>query len=659
MKTDLTLEEKLRLLTGKDFWHTYDADGKLPEITVSDGPHGLRTVTPDEITLKATAFPTLSALGSTWNKELAYEMGEAIAEEAIERNVDVVLAPGVNIKRTPLCGRNFEYFSEDPCLAGDMAERYIAGVQSKGIGTSLKHFAANNREYDRFFQSSEVDERTLHEIYLPAFRRALKAEPWTVMCSYNLLNGVYASENRKLLHDILREELGFDGVIVSDWGAVADRAKALKATLDLQMPYSDDAYTALKEAYERGYVTEEEIDESVARMLALIGKSEAGKSARVVTHTKEERHALAVKVATEAAVLLKNNGVLPLRSGESVYVGGKFAEKGVYGGGGSAYVESDFKPADLAELIRKENPEISATYHQAYYSEGGRHGYFNLRKAIQLAEQSDKAIVAVGFDEHTDCEGLDRTTLKLSPIAVDFIRKIARVNANTIVIVYGGSAVDMTEWIDEVAAVFSVNFNGEGGNEALAGLLTGKENPSGKLQETFPLALEDTPTDDYRGDGYKDVYSERIFVGYRYYDRFGDVLFPFGYGLSYSAFEYGNLSVTQKGTGYEVSFTVKNTSDVAGKEIVQVYVGAEHSLVERPEKELKAFEKIALAPGEEKRVTLGLTLQDFAYYCTEIKDWRTEDGTYTVSVGGSSRNLPLKSKVKITLSRDEQPSQRD
>ncbi len=654
----LTLDEKLTLLTGKDCWRTESLGGKLPEIFMSDGPHGLRTMTEDWKTLPATAFPTLSALGSTWNKVLAKEMGEAIAEEAIERNVDIVLAPGVNIKRTPLCGRNFEYVSEDPCLAGDMAEQYIEGVQSRGIGTSLKHFAANNREFDRLFQSSEVDARTLREIYFPAFERALRAKPWTVMCSYNLLNGVYVSENKKLLDGVLREDFGFDGVIVSDWDAVVDRAKALKATVDLQMPHTDNAFDTLKAAYERGYITDEEIDASVQRLVALAEKVISNKSKRKITRTKEERHELAVKIASEAAVLLKNEGVLPLKEGERIYVGGKPAKTGAFGGGGSSYVESEFKPKDLAECIKECG--VNAVYQEAYFSDdGARHGFYNLRGGLARAASADKAVIAVGFDRYTDCEGTDRTTLKLSPIAVEFIRSVAKANPRTIVIVYGGSAVDMSEWIDDVAAVIYANFNGEGGNEAIARVLTGKVNPSGKLQESFPLCLEDTPTGSYRGNGCADVYTERVFVGYRYYDEADmPVLFPFGHGLSYSVFEYGGLSVKEKGGKYEVSFTVKNVSSVAGKEVCQLYIGAKQSMVARPVRELKAFDKIELAAGEKKKVVFTLSLRDFAYYCEELDGWRTENGIYTVSVGGSSRELPLSAELEIKLSADEQPSQR-
>jgi len=651
----LSIDEKLTLLTGKDCWQLEDL-GKLPKIFLSDGPHGVRKMNGDE-TVKATAFPTLSALGSTWNPALAREMGELIAEEAIERDVDVVLAPGVNIKRTPLCGRNFEYFSEDPCLAGNLAYEYIEGVQSKGIGTSLKHFAANNREYDRLYQSSEVDERTLYEIYFPAFERALKAKPWTVMCSYNLVNGVFASENKKLLDTVLRKRLGFDGLIVSDWNAVVDRAKALKATLDLQMPHTDEAFKVLKSAYGSGYITEEEIDASVTRIFELIQKAEDNRVKRKITHTKKERHAAAVKIAEEAAVLLKNDGVLPLESGEKIYVGGRMAQTGMYGGGGSSAVESDYIAENLADLIHKENEKICTRYHEAYFCDDGvRHGFFNLRGAVQLAGDSDKAVIVVGFDNKTDCEGVDRISTKLSPVAVDFIKRIAAANPKTIVIVYGGSSVDMSEWIGCVSSVLYVNFNGEGGNEALARILTGKVSPSGKLQETFPLSYEENS----RGNGYTETYTERMFVGYRGYDYRGEeVLFPFGYGLSYAKFEYCDLSLTKgKDNSVEVSFTLKNVSSTDGAEVYEAYVGARHSFVERPLRELKAFGKVFLKAGEKKKITFTLAARDFAYYSTALDGWRVEDGTYDVFVGGSSRDLPLKGSVALNEPYEKQPSQR-
>lgn len=642
---DLTIDEKLTLLTGDGNWRLERLGGKLPELFFSDGPCGLRTVREGEHALKATAFPTPSALASTWNRALAREMGELLGEEAIEREVDVLLAPGVNIKRTPCNGRNFEYFSEDPYLAGELAYEYILGVQSKGVGTSVKHFAANNREYDRFYQSSEVDDRTLHEIYLAAFARAAEAKPWTVMCAYNLLNGVYCSEHKKLLKTILREELGFDGVILSDWGAVVDRAKALKATLDLEMPHSDAAFARLKEAYARGEITDEEIDASVDRLLALVEKAQKARPLRKVLHTASERHEAAVRIAAEAAVLLKNDGALPLREGERVFVCGKKAKTGVFGGGGSSCVDSDFSPAPLEELLRKEDPSLAVDGREICFHDWGElHGLFGLREGIVLARNADKAIVVVGCDADTDCEGCDRMQLTLSPVEEDLIRNIAAVNRQTVVVVYGGSAVDMSGWIDCVNAVLYVNFNGEGGNEALAKLLTGAENPSGKLQESFPLV----PIASVRGNAFTDVYSEGVFVGYRGYDAAGSsVLFPFGHGLSYSQFVYSDLTVHPLKEGFEVSLKVKNVSGRAGKEVVQLYAGQKFPLISRPVRELKGFEKICLAPGEQTRVVFPLSLRALAYWSPALDGWRTEEGEYTLSVGSSSRDLRLAADVWV------------
>lgn len=657
---DLTLEEKLNLLSGVECWYLNRLGGKLPRVTFSDGPHGVKLNQKETGATwdKAIAFPTLSALASTFDPALAYEMGELLGEEGIERHIDVLLAPGINIKRTPYNGRNFEYFSEDPYLAGEMAAAYVAGVQSKGIGTSVKHFALNNSEWDRFYQSSEVDERTIREIYLPAFARAAMEKPYTVMCSYNLLNGVYCSEHKWLLDDILRKEMGFEGVIVSDWGAVADRAKALKATLDLEMPDSAEAYPNLKAAYERGYITDEEIDASVGRILALVERIEREREKRVVTHTAEERHKAAVAIATEAAVLLKNGGALPLQNGEKVFVCGCKARTGVYGGGGSAEVPSAFEPINLMDCIKAENETLDTRYEEThYYPFGVSHRFHDMRGSVLLAEQADKVVVAVGSSNLTDCEAGNRLSIRLSSMEEELILKMAAANPNTTVVVFGGSAVDMSAWIGKVNAVVFANFNGEGGNEALGKLLTGNANFSGKLQESFPY--ETSPSIPYHGDGYTDVYSEGVFVGYRGYDAKGEeVLFPFGHGLSYSEFVYSGLSVTEEGEGWKVSLKVKNVSEREGKEVVQLYVGQKHPLISRPVRELKRFQKVALKGGEEKEVCFTLTPRDLAYWSPALHDWRVENDTYAVYAGSSSRDLRLKKEIAVTLPADAQPSQR-
>lgn len=660
MKYDVkqfSLEEKLHLLTGKDMWQLTNANGKLPTVWLTDGPHGLRMSNPKNTaeTLTATAFPTLSVLANTWDTELAYLQGNSIADDCVENNASVLLAPGVNIKRTPLCGRNFEYFSEDPYLSGTLAKAYIEGVQEKGIGTSLKHFCANNREYERLYQTSEIDERTMREIYLPAFEIALEAQPWTVMCAYNLVNGVWASENKWLLNDILRGEFGYDGMIVSDWGAVHHSARAVKASLDLRMPYCDEAYQELKTAYDEGWLSDEEIDERVKKILEFVEKTENDK--KKVTTTKEQRHENAVKIAKAGAVLLKNeDGILPLKGG-NILVAGYAANNPYLGGGGSSGVQTTYQSKPMVEeLSLRLGEKATISFSSA------RCAWGNLieksRYLYQDSYEKDAVIVFVGTSNENECEGYDRTTLKLSQAQEDLILGVAKVNPNVIVVVEAGSAVDMSAWIDKVKAVVFLGFAGEGMQEAIADLLVGNACPCGKLSETFPLCLEDTPTGEYRGDGFVDVYSEGIYVGYRYYDKYKkNVLFPFGHGLSYAKFEYSDLKIEKLGeTDYEVSYTVQNVSNVDGAEISQIYVKDVFAMVSRPEKELKGFAKTFLKAGECKRISVKLDYRSFAYYSIPLKKWYVENGTFEILVGASSKDLRLAGKVEISLPENEQAS---
>jgi len=657
--TTLTLEEKLKLLTGRNSWQLETANGKLPDVFLSDGPNGLRMhdKTTNQ-TKKATAMPNIHVIANTWNPELAFLDGETIADDCLEHGADVLLAPGVNIKRTPLCGRNFEYFSEDPFLAGTLAKAYIEGVQSKGIGTSLKHYCANNCENSRFYQTSEIDERTLREIYLPAFEIAVQAQPWTVMCSYNPVNGVWASENKWLLDDILRKEFGFNGVIVSDWEAVHNSPRAAKATLDLRMPYKEEAYPQLKEAYDKGWLTEEEINARVLKILELMEKVTENK--KEITTTKEERHANAVKIASEGIVLLKNeDDILPLKGGKIMVKETSIAP--CYGGGGSAYAETDFAPLRLSNVLAKEL-EGKAEINDPKLGIGGwwdNDVFNNQRVFYQAAFNADTVVLGVGTGRHVESEGHDKTKIRLSRSQEDAINAISKYNENVIVVVHAGSAVDMSAWIDNVKAVVLVGFAGEGGQEALADVLVGKVNPSGKLSETFPLCLEDTPTGepDYRN--HVTNYREGVLVGYRYYDTLDmDVLFPFGHGLSYAKFEYSDLKLEKLGeTDYEVSYTVTNVSTVDGKEVSQVYVRDVIAMVERPEKELKAFAKTFLKAGESKRVSHKLNARSFAYYSIPLKRWYVENGTFEILVGASSRDIRLSETLEINLPEEEQTSQ--
>ncbi len=643
-KAELTIDEKIKLLTGKDNWQTEDLNGKLPNVIMTDGPHGVRKYDKDWQEVGATSYPTLSSIAHSWNPTVAYEMGQCLADDCIEYGADILLAPGVNIKRTPLCGRNFEYFSEDPLLAGTLAYQYIIGVQEKGIGTSLKHFAVNNREVYRHEQSSEVDVRTLHEIYLKPFELAVKAQPWTVMCSYNPINGIYASENKKLLNGILREQLGFEGLIVSDWCAVKNLAKSVKATLDLEMPYLPNSFSVLKDAYLRGFVTEEEIDARVDKVLELIQKSEESKKIRKQQTSREERHQKAVAFAEECIVLLKNEGdILPLEKTSAIDYVIDREDNSFLGGSGSSQVNTKY-PIPLLETLLKEKG-------------------MTVEKHIRITAKMEQeiAVVTVGnkpwyLEPNPEGEDYDREDIRLTKRQENLIRAVAKTHTHTIVLLHTGSAVDTSAWIDEVDAVIQVGFAGEGQNEALAKILIGEVCPSGKLSETYPLCLEDTPTGEEIGNGEVEKYEEGLFVGYRYYDSYGvDVAFPFGYGLSYAKFEYSDLQIEKESeTDYIVSYKITNTSKVDGKEISQVYVRDEISTVVRPEKELKGYSKDFIKAGESKIVKVKLDKNAFAYYSENLDDWYVENGKFEILVGASSLDIRLSRKITVRLPEDEQ-----
>lgn len=653
----LTLEEKLKLLTGKDFWQLDNTSGQIPRFFLSDGPNGLRKYTEDskrcggnaeDEIVKATAMPTLSMVASTWNPELATLDSATIAEDCIENNVQVLLAPGVNIKRTPLNGRNFEYVSEDPLLAGIMGKAYIEGAQNKGVGTSLKHYCVNNRERYRFDQSSELDERTLREIYLLPFEISVKAKPWTVMCSYNPINGVFASENKYLLKDVLRDEFGYDGVIVSDWGAVTSRYKCLKASLDLQMPFHKDSYDNLVNALEKGYITEKDVDESVQRILDMVEKAEKDKSKRKLEWTKAERHENGVKIAKEGVVLLKNNNALPITNGKAIIcTPNGFAPYSA--GSGSAQVQTEYTPKALWQLLQQENGD-KVEYDWAGY----------LRDAYEKGIFADTIVICVNGED--EGEGYDRERIKINLRSKHVIEKVAplrEMGKKVVVLVYAGSAIDMSEWIDDVDAVVFCGLGGECINEALAPILTGKISPSGKLAETFPISLEDTYCGEYTGDGYVEEYSDRVFVGYRYYEKYGkQVMFPFGHGLSYANFEYSNLQLEKLGeTEYNVTFDITNKSNIDGKEVAQVYVKDYNSMVARPEKELKGFKKVLVKAGETVKVSIPLEYRSFAYYSPVYKKWHVENGAFEIMVGASSQDIKLSKTIKVELPEDSQNTQ--
>ena len=649
----LTLDEKLTLLSGKDSWHTDSANGKVKSLSLCDGPHGLRMMTSENDTVPATSMPTLALLASTWDRELSYLDGETIADDCIENGADVLLAPGVNMKRTPLSGRNFEYFSEDPLLAGELGAEFVKGLQDKGIGVSLKHFAANNREYNRMGSTSELDERTLRDIYLRAFEMVVKkAKPWTVMCSYNKINGIYCAENKRLLDGILRDEFGFDGVVVSDWGAVQNRYKSLKAGVDIAMPCSSYHYANLKEAYEKGLITEEEIDRSVLRILELIEKTE--NNLKKTTTKKEDRHGISRMIAENGMVLLKNeDNILPLKAC-NIVVEGHQATSPTISGGGSALAFTEYEPKHLADCLAENLPDAKITSNRAYKL----HGDYQQRyiDSIRDAYDNDVVIVTIGNDHIKESESWDREDINLMWSEVKLIKDIAKINKNVVVVLYASSAVDMRDFIDDVKAVLLAGFAGEGANEAVANILTGKVNPSGKLTETFPLSLEDTPTGTSVGDMLVDRYTEGVMIGYRYYDYYKkDVMFPFGYGISYSDIKYSDFEVKKNSeTDYELSYTLTNDSDMDAKEVSQIYVSQVFKVVSRPEKELCAFSKDFVKAHSKTRVTLRLDKSAFEYYNPELMRKVVENGDYVLMLGASSRDIRAKEKITINLPDEEQ-----
>jgi len=658
--SNMTLEEKAALCTGASAWATVPVERLgVPEMIVSDGPHGVRRV-PDVnslmmASLPATCFPTASCLASTWDVDLLHTMGEALAEECIALNVDVVLGPGVNMKRSPLGGRNFEYFSEDPYLAGEMAVSLINGIQGKGVGTSIKHFAANNQESQRFCINAKVDERTLYEIYLPAFETAVKrTQPWTVMCAYNKLNGSYCSENHELLVDILKNKWGFEGLVVSDWGAVHDRVTALKGGLDLEMPGPQDhRVQAVVEAVSSGELDEHILDEAVRRILNIVFKAQ--ETPKGGDFDVEAHHKLARKIAAEGMVLLKNNGLLPLKGQQHIAVIGRAAEEAHFQGGGSSHINPTKIAIPFKEL-QNQAGETELSFAEGYPADGTFRQDL-IDQAVDLAQSADVALLYVALPSFKESEGYDRADLDLTEQQIALIKAVAKVQPNTAVILNNGAPVAMSAWIDDVAAVLEAWMMGQAGGGAIADILFGKVNPSGKLAETFPIKTADTPAHiNWPGEAGVVRYGEGLFIGYRYYDaKEMPVLFPFGYGLSYTNFAYGNPTVSAANfrdvDGLTVTVDVTNTGSVTGKEIVQVYVHDRKSELVRPEKELKGFSKLELQPGETRTVSFELDFRAFAYYHPKYQQWITEDGEFDILIGSSSAAIrhTLATTLKSTL----------
>lgn len=652
----MTLKERADLVSGKDFWFTAAAPG-LEKMMMTDGPSGLRKQedTGDALALNesvdAVCFPSSALTASSFDEQMLFQLGEHLGVAANAEKIGVLLGPGVNIKRSPLAGRNFEYFSEDPLLAGRMGTAYVKGVQSKGVGVSVKHFAANNREDQRFTSSSNIDERALREIYLAQFERIVKqAHPATIMCSYNRLNGSLNSQNQRLLTDILRNEWGFQGLVMSDWGAVADHVAALKTGLDLEMPGKGQASTdEIIEAVHDGELEESTLNRSALRVLKMMQEFSA-EAQPAVHYDKEEQHEFARQLADDSIVLLKNDrDILPLAADDSVAVIGQLAEKPRFEGGGSSHVNAHHLVTPLAAM-----PD-NYDYAPGYALEADQLDPDQAQAAIDLAQSHDRVVFFAGFPEAMETEGFDKQTIALPQAQNDLLEKILAVNSNVIVVLQNGSVVEMP-WEPQVPAIVETYLAGEAVGEATWDIILGKVNPSGKLSESFPMRLADNPTYGTFGRNHdQENYYEGIFVGYRYYDLHQlAVRFPFGHGLSYTTFAYQNLAVQENENDVTISFDLQNTGDRAGKEVAQVYVGNRTSQVEKPVWELRQFAKVDLQAGQTKHVDLKLNRWAFSWYNASAGRWQCDNGHYQIAVGSSSRDLRLLADLDLTIGHDYQ-----
>ncbi|MDM5428278.1 glycoside hydrolase family 3 C-terminal domain-containing protein [Bacillus mycoides] len=659
--SQMTLEEKAGLCSGLDFWNTKGIERLgIPSIMVTDGPHGLRkqAVGADHLgiynSIPSTCFPSAVGLASTWNKELIKQVGVALGEECQAENVGVLLGPGANIKRSPLCGRNFEYFSEDPYLSSQMAANHVKGVQSQGVGTSLKHFAANNQEHRRMSVDAIVDERTLREIYLASFEDVIKeAQPWTVMSAYNKVNGEYASENNYLLNDILKDEWGFEGFVVSDWGAVNERVASLANGLELEMPSSFGiGEKKIVDAVNCGKLSVEKLDQAAERLLYIIFKAYDNQLENAA-YSKDAHHQLAREVASESMVMLQNEAsILPLKKEGTVAVIGGFAKQPRFQGGGSSHINPTNLESILEEIETVSGEKTNILFAQGYDIASDDVNESMVNEAKKIAERADTAVLFVGLPDRYESEGFDRKHLQMPENHVQLIEAIAEVQSNIVVVLSNGAPIEMP-WIGKVKGILEGYLGGQALGGAIADLLFGDANPSGKLAETFPKVLSDNPSYlNFPGEGDKVEYKEGVFVGYRYYDAKNiEPLFPFGFGLSYTNFEYSNISINKKEITdtdtVSISVNVKNTGSRAGKEIVQLYIKDVESSMTRPEKELKGFEKVELQPGEEKTVSFTLNKRSFAYYNVELKDWHVETGEFEILVGKSSKEIVLHDSMYV------------
>ena len=648
---ELTLEEKCALLSGAETFKTRGMpEHGIPQIWLSDGPHGLRKQAgeSDHLGLNpsvpATCFPTASAVANSWDAALGEEIGAALGEEAAAQEVSVVLGPGLNMKRNPLCGRSFEYFSEDPYLAGKLAAGYIRGIQSKGVAACPKHFAVNSQETRRMASDSIVDERTLREIYLTGFEIAVKeGHPRSIMSSYNLVNGTYANENKHLLMEILRGEWGFDGAVITDWGGSNDHALGVKNGSTLEMPApGGDSVRELLAAVESGKISESDIDARLSELLPLVFDTKAALDAAPREFDAAAHHALARRAAAESLVLLKNEGsLLPLAAGSKVAVIGDFAKNPRYQGAGSSMVNSTQVDVLLDKLI---DSELNVIGYQQGFDRHGKPDAALQKSACELATQADTVILCMGLDEIAESEGLDRSNLRLAQNQVDLLQAVAAVNPKIVVVLYSGSVVE-TPWLDNCQALLYAALGGQAGAGAVADALTGKVNPCGKLAETWPLTYADVPSAADFATRRKTVeYREGLYIGYRYFTTAEKaVRFPFGYGMSYTTFAYSDMAADEQG----VSLTVTNTGSVAGTEIVQLYVAKKNSELFRPAKKLKGFARVTLAPGEKQRITIMLDDKAFRFWNVQSNRWEIEGGEYELLVGASVEDIRLCEKISV------------
>lgn len=659
----MTLEEKASMCDGLDFWHSQPIDRLgIKSVGLNDGPHGIRKKGDPDAAKKgetdllkgvpAICFPTASATACSWDVDLIREMGEALGDECRKERVSVLLGPGTNIKRSPLCGRNFEYFSEDPELAGEMSAAFINGVQSKGIGTSLKHYAANNQETRRMTVNTVVDERTLREIYLRPFEIAVKkAQPWTIMCAYERLNGYYCAENKWLLTDVLRNDFGYENLVVTDWGAENERVPGLKAGNELEMPTSSGEGTRLiVEAVNSGELDEAVLDHAVDLILDMVDKSV--KTLGEYTYDPDAHHEISKKIATQCMVLMKNDGnILPLKKEQKIAVIGEMAKKPRYQGAGSSLI-NPIKLDNAYDTLKAMG--VNFEYAQGYSTEKKNKitDESFIAEAVEKAKNAEVALLFIGLTDEFETEGNDRKHLGIPPLHNKLVEEVLKVNRNVVVVLSGGASVEMP-WADSVPAILNQFLTGQAAGSAVCDILYGEVNPSGKLAETYPMALEDNSSANYfPGTSVSVEYREGVYVGYRYYDSANiPVRFPFGHGLSYTSFEYSDLKLSAdriKDTDtLTVTFKIKNTGSCDGAEIAQLYVSDVESTIYRPVKELKGFKKVFLKVGEEKEVSIELGKRAFAFYNVDAHDWQVESGEFKILVGASSRDIKMEASVNV------------